>query len=473
MAFLGGSITWGRVRLPLPLLVPILSCVACLAAAAPAGMHCTVMLCSLLCSPPTSTACSLPASALPCRRPCSPMLYPALPALCALCQGGYEGGSFTNRFSAWLNATFPHPGHRIINHGLPAVTSALFAACYDKVPEVRGEGRLRCCRVALKGAALLLLPPPLLLPLMLPLLPLCRRCCPCAAAIAEAAGFGSAPVLLLLQDTDLIVLDFAVNDGHVTPTWRDKDGYSFTSGARMGFEQLASRGPLIGGRGLRGAAVPPPPPLLLQQLPAAAKLWPPLSACSDSLACCCCWGLLQLCHAPVFQELSDLPPCPCYCCSPADAQVSQAAGPAGAGAAAVLFLEQHSGQSPGEDMPLLQLAGLLASWASIYDGMHRSASWAIVGTPGLLLGTLPMAAAACLEAGRATCLRGSCLPCCVPRPITRCLARRTSPWAPPSSGAPLRTTWAQLPITTMHRCSACATPFTTCCGRGAPDFRQE
>ena len=51
-------------------------------------------------------------------------------------QGGYEGGSFVNRFTAWLNATFPHPGHRIVNQGLPAVTSALFAACYDKVPEV-------------------------------------------------------------------------------------------------------------------------------------------------------------------------------------------------------------------------------------------------------------------------------------------------------------------------------------------------
>ena len=47
---------------------------------------------------------------------------------------------------------------------------------------------------------------------------------------------------MFIQDTDLIVLDFAVNDGHVSPTWRDKDGYSFTSGARMGFEQLASGG---------------------------------------------------------------------------------------------------------------------------------------------------------------------------------------------------------------------------------------
>ncbi len=39
------------------------------------------------------------------------------------------------RFSEWLNSTWPHPGHRIVNQGLPAVTSALFAACYDKVPE--------------------------------------------------------------------------------------------------------------------------------------------------------------------------------------------------------------------------------------------------------------------------------------------------------------------------------------------------
>lgn len=89
-------------------------------------------------------------------------------------QGGNEGGSFVRRFSEWLNATWPHPGHRIVNQGLPAVTSALFAACYDKVPD----------------------------------------------------------------DSDLVVLDFAVNDGHVSPNGRDKLGYSFDGGARRGFEQL-------------------------------------------------------------------------------------------------------------------------------------------------------------------------------------------------------------------------------------------
>lgn len=89
-------------------------------------------------------------------------------------RGGNEGGSFVRRFSEWLNATWPHPGHRIVNQGLPAVTSALFAACYDKVPE----------------------------------------------------------------DSDLVVLDFAVNDGHVSPNGRDKLGYSFDGGARRGFEQL-------------------------------------------------------------------------------------------------------------------------------------------------------------------------------------------------------------------------------------------
>lgn len=66
-------------------------------------------------------------------------LETCLPARVPAClphvQGGNEGGSFVRRFSEWLNATWPHPGHRIINQGLPAVTSALFAACYDKVNE--------------------------------------------------------------------------------------------------------------------------------------------------------------------------------------------------------------------------------------------------------------------------------------------------------------------------------------------------
>lgn len=35
-----------------------------------------------------------------------------------------------------------------------------------------------------------------------------------------------------------VVLDFAVNDGHVSPNGRDKLGYSFDGGARRGFEQL-------------------------------------------------------------------------------------------------------------------------------------------------------------------------------------------------------------------------------------------
>lgn len=68
---------------------------------------------------------------------CCLLTSPSPPLLLLLPQGGYEGGSFTNRFTEWLNATFPHPDHRVVNLGLPAVTSALFAACYDTVPEVR------------------------------------------------------------------------------------------------------------------------------------------------------------------------------------------------------------------------------------------------------------------------------------------------------------------------------------------------
>ncbi|PSC68178.1 Acyl-coenzyme A thioesterase THEM4 isoform A [Micractinium conductrix] len=92
-------------------------------------------------------------------------------------RGGNEGGSFVVRFTEWLNSTWPHPGHRIINHGLPAVTSALFAACYDNVP----------------------------------------------------------------KDSDLVVLDFAVNDAAVSPNGRDKLGYSFSNGQRRGFEQLVRK----------------------------------------------------------------------------------------------------------------------------------------------------------------------------------------------------------------------------------------
>jgi hypothetical protein len=41
-----------------------------------------------------------------------------------------------------------------------------------------------------------------------------------------------------LQDSDLVVLDFAVNDGHISPPGRDRQGYAFSGGARRGFEQL-------------------------------------------------------------------------------------------------------------------------------------------------------------------------------------------------------------------------------------------
>lgn len=38
-----------------------------------------------------------------------------------------------------------------------------------------------------------------------------------------------------------MVLDFAVNDGHISPPGRDKYGYSFTGAPRRGFEQLVRR----------------------------------------------------------------------------------------------------------------------------------------------------------------------------------------------------------------------------------------
>ena len=53
-------------------------------------------------------------------------------------------------------------------------------------------------------------------------------------------------------------MDFAVNDGHVSPTGRDKDGYSFTNGARMGFEQLVGGGQVAaweGGHGCRSGSL--------------------------------------------------------------------------------------------------------------------------------------------------------------------------------------------------------------------------
>lgn len=123
VAFLGGSITWGRVRARgLAKLALHSSCPpkagSCLAACPLHGVH------NRLRVPPNRPTAADAAVSLP----------PPPRA-----QGGNEGGSFVSRFTAWLNATFPHPGHSVVNYGLPAVTSALFAACYDKVPEVRGR----------------------------------------------------------------------------------------------------------------------------------------------------------------------------------------------------------------------------------------------------------------------------------------------------------------------------------------------
>ncbi len=149
--------------------------------------------------------------------------------------------------------------------------------------------------------------------------------------------------VVFIQDTDLIVLDFAVNDGHVSPTWRDKDGYSFTSGARMGFEQLASGGMAACAEG----------GLRMSSENGTAVLLP---------ACCLgvpIAGLLAGARL-VLLPPTTLPRCPlghflssalaCLPSCPAGPQVAQAAGPAGAGAAAVLLLEQHTGQDPGEEV---------------------------------------------------------------------------------------------------------------------------
>jgi hypothetical protein len=54
------------------------------------------------------------------------------------------------------------------------------------------------------------------------------------------------------QDADFVVLDFAVNDGHISPPGRDKYGYSFAGGPRRGFEQLVRRPAVLPPRG-RGA----------------------------------------------------------------------------------------------------------------------------------------------------------------------------------------------------------------------------
>ncbi|GAB4816347.1 hypothetical protein N2152v2_003393 [Parachlorella kessleri] len=39
--------------------------------------------------------------------------------------------AWPGRFRAWLNATFPHPGHVVVNKGVGATTSGLFALCLD------------------------------------------------------------------------------------------------------------------------------------------------------------------------------------------------------------------------------------------------------------------------------------------------------------------------------------------------------
>ena len=44
--------------------------------------------------------------------------------------------AYASRFFAALNASFPHPQHTFINHGIGGTTSTIFAACTEQlVPE--------------------------------------------------------------------------------------------------------------------------------------------------------------------------------------------------------------------------------------------------------------------------------------------------------------------------------------------------
>lgn len=216
----------------------------------------------------------------------------------ALLQGGGSRHSFVKRFSAWLNSTFPHPGHRVVNLGIPAITSALYAACYDNVPEVRACVLHSRCSAA--GVLALVL--------------LRRQAAGACRHVLTRPRRAPPACSVLGQDSDLVILEFAINEGIVAKRWRDQQGYSFSTGSRRSFEQL-----------VRGCVCPSGSP----SSPAATAS----RRCQPLLAACCC----QQAAADLIRVSGRR----------AGPQVAEAPRRAGSGAAQLLFLEHDARQGKG------------------------------------------------------------------------------------------------------------------------------
>lgn len=51
--------------------------------------------------------------------------------------------AYPARFMDWVNATFPHPGHQLVNRGIGATSSGIFALCAERMmPTVRVQAGL-------------------------------------------------------------------------------------------------------------------------------------------------------------------------------------------------------------------------------------------------------------------------------------------------------------------------------------------
>lgn len=52
--------------------------------------------------------------------------------------GGSPSAPYPTQFFAWINQTFPHPDHALLNRAVSASQSSLFAMCFETfIPQVR------------------------------------------------------------------------------------------------------------------------------------------------------------------------------------------------------------------------------------------------------------------------------------------------------------------------------------------------
>ena len=136
--------------------------------------------------------------------------------------------SYLDQFQAWLRAAFPRSRAELVNKAQSGSTSNIFDACAEAmVPKASGvracwlAGDRGCCLVCVwLAAGLPHLPAQSCVSLPLP-------CMPCTAA--------PMPPGLPLQDADIVIVEFAMNDGTNVECARDGSG---TVPARGSFERL-------------------------------------------------------------------------------------------------------------------------------------------------------------------------------------------------------------------------------------------